>query len=344
MKKRKILALGLSLVLGFGFVSNSYAKDNDESFTEITSKIEGEKELLRAQYSYSNKIDHLNLSFSKGKDYLNKIKDATSVDQVKAIYDKALEESNKNEEKFSGRTLFLMYKKKNNTRWFLRSLEISDDGIVTGNYEKEEMILSEDNYNMIIDHINSATSEKEIREVNEVIYYILKNEGNHFDGDVAIDIWEDEEVDKSFLKKLLDKKYKKEDYTEESYKFYTMIHTASKKVYEDKEASQYEVDKALTNLNTAINLLEKVEKTEENKDVKENSEDKNKPATDKEKPEKNINKKIEEAIHRIEVKLGGLKYIKEAMPETYKRYKDIMDDAIADTEKALKQAKEFLKN
>lgn len=330
MKKRKILALGLSLALGLGFVSNSYAAEE-----ATTDSIQDVIDFFEYKEEYRKNLKELNISFSKGEEIYNKIWDAKTREEVETLYNDALSESEKNELIYPGRTYYIIGKKKDFALQNLYSIDISDEGVATGHYEKERKIISKEHYDTVVNKLNETKDIKEIYLLEDFIDYVAEDPKPEY---------KDPEADKTLLKKLLDKKYKKEDYTEDSYKFYTMIHTASKKVYDDKEAYQSDVDKALTNLNTAINLLEKVEKTEENKDVKENSEDKNKPATDKEKPEKNINKKIEEAIHRIEVKLGGLKYIKEAMPETYKRYKDIMDDAIVDTEKALKQAKEFLKN
>lgn len=360
MKKRKILALGLSLTLGLGSIGSGFSY---RSYAETSNSNNSIKNL----YLYETVVQHVqrlydfNLSYSRGEEFRLGIINADSKEEIEKLYNEAYSESKENEKKFPERTYRMIGEKKSFVRNNLTSIEVSDEGVAIGHYEKERVEISKEHYDFFVDELNKATTRYKISLLREIYRNEILVDSN-LEQSPEYPKYEEElerpeegefdekpedikpEADKTLLKKLLDKKYKKEDYTEDSYKFYTMIHTASKKVYDDKEAYQSDVDKALTNLNTAINLLEKVEKTEENKDVKENSEDKNKPATDKEKPEKNINKKIEEAIHRIEVKLGGLKYIKEAMPETYKRYKDIMDDAIVDTEKALKQAKEFLKN
>lgn len=63
-----------------------------------------------------------------------------------------------------------------------------------------------------------------------------------------------------------------------------------------------------------------------------------------EKPEveEDLTEKIEASLKANKEKLSALKAVKKYMPESYKKYKKVIDEAVEEAEKAIKQAEDFL--
>lgn len=362
MKKIKTLATGLALALSLSFVGSAFADESqidneDDIYENIKEEMESHKEykakLMELKERYYNLIKNLNLSFSESNEYLEKINDATTEEAIIQYYNEAKSISDSNEEKFPGRSRSTM-DWKNAITFYLRSIKISDDGELSGNYAEESEDISEDDYDMIIEQLNTTNDKEKIDLLIDYARFLINdNNYSYEEGEEGVEVEEgfDEEpepnnADKSFLKKLLEKNYKKEDYTEESYKFYKKIYDRAKDVYDEEDPAQSSVDTVVLNLKTAGDLLEKKEE-DNKKEEEEAKKDENIENSDQKKDDKSsdeIIKKIEDLKTKVEIKLGALDFIKEKMPETYKRYAETIDKVIRNAENNLKIANQFLES
>lgn len=68
------------------------------------------------------------------------------------------------------------------------------------------------------------------------------------------------------------------------------------------------------------------------------------PDFSEEPEEDETTKKIRKQLQVNKDKLSGIKVVKEMMPESYKRYKDTIDEAIENAEKAIKNAEAYLES
>lgn len=354
MKKIKTLATGLALALSLSFVGSAFADESqidneDDIYENIKEEMESHEEykakLMKLKERYYNLIKNLNLSFSESNEYLGKINKATTEEAIIQYYNEAKSISDSNEEKFPGRSRSTM-DWKNAITFYLRSIKISDDGELSGNYAEESEDISEDDYDMIIEQLNTTNDKEKIDLLIDYAIFLISDNNYLYEEVEEEPEPEPNNADKSLLKKLLEKNYKKEDYTEESYKFYKKIYDRAKDVYDEEDPYQSSVDTAVLNLKTAGDLLEKKE-DDNKKEEEEAKKEENIENSDKKKDDKSSNeiiKKIEDLKTKVEIKLGALDFIKEKMPETYKRYAETIDKVIKNAENNLKIANQFLES